>query len=203
MRKFVTLAAVLAAVVMLPVASGAPAPVVAAKPDTMLTEQQRNTSGLSRSFNRANCPPGDCPERKSVQPTPPPPAPAPKSCTKIVNSQWKGICPKQPSIEVLKRIAREVLAERGWNSDAQWECLDKLVYKESSWNPYSENKSKAYGLPQALPGTKMAEFGADWGHNPRTQLRWMMKYIANRYGQPCDAWAAWNRQYDRNGHHWY
>ncbi len=216
MRKFVTRTTALLALVAALFMSAHSSSLVALVPptDAVITaaEQARDTGAPTRSFFRANCPEIDCPGRLPVSkpvgadaPPPVPPAPPakPKSCTKIANSIWKGSCPAQPSIAEIKRIAREVLAERGWNSDAQWNCLDKLVYKESSWNPYAENSIHAYGLAQSMPGDKMAKTGPDWGYNPRTQLRWMMGYISGRYGKPCDAWYAWNHQYDRGGHHWY
>ncbi|HVI68978.1 MAG TPA: hypothetical protein VM581_00805 [Magnetospirillaceae bacterium] len=210
MRKFVksTLVAVVAALLIGPSMPGNVVTMTPLAASSTNDAEQRDTSQISRSFNRANCPPDDCPGREpaptpSASPTPPPAPPALKSCTKIKPSIWKGPCPQQPSKDVLRQIAREVLAERGWNTDAHWSCLVQLVEKESSWNPYSENSIHAYGLPQAMPGSKMASAGSDWGHNPRTQLRWMMGYIAGRYKTPCGAWSAWNRQYDSGGHHWY
>lgn len=205
MRKFVnsTLGVLAAAMLLGPSVPGSVVTQAPAKPDIIAAEQQRSTSFVpSRSFTRSNnCPPDECPRPTAVKPPPEPP----KSCTKIKNSIWKGPCPPQPPIAELKRIAREVLAERGWNTDEQWNCLDQLVYKESSWNPYSENSIHAYGLAQSMPGDKMATVGADWGYNPRTQLRWMMKYIAGvaRYRTPCGAWAKWQVQRDSNGYPWY
>jgi hypothetical protein len=73
---------------------------------------------------------------------------------------------------------------------AQFSCLDKLFQRESGWNTYATNPSSgAYGIPQALPASKMASAGADWKTNPFTQVRWGLNYIANRYGSPCGAWA--------------
>ncbi len=77
-------------------------------------------------------------------------------------------------------------------------CLDNVIDGESDWQMNSENPQGAYGIPQALPGSKMAKAGADWRTNPRTQLRWMIfMYIPERYGTPCAAWAYWQK------HHWY
>jgi Transglycosylase SLT domain len=71
----------------------------------------------------------------------------------------------------------------------QFPCLDKLFTKESHWNPLAQNKSSgAYGIPQALPGSKMAKIGADWQTNPVTQINWGLSYIKGRYGTPCAAW---------------
>ena len=82
-----------------------------------------------------------------------------------------------------------MVADRGWN-DAQFGCLVKLWTKESNWRWNADNPtSSAYGIPQALPGSKMASAGADWRTNPVTQITWGLGYIAARYGTPCSAWA--------------
>jgi hypothetical protein len=85
-----------------------------------------------------------------------------------------------------REIARAMLADRGWSD--QFGCLDSLWSKESGWNVYAANRSGAYGIPQALPGSKMASAGSDWRTNPATQIRWGMGYIASSYGSPCAAW---------------
>ncbi|WP_300406648.1 lytic transglycosylase domain-containing protein [Nocardioides sp.] len=86
-------------------------------------------------------------------------------------------------------IARVLLAEFGFSSD-QFGCLDSLYVRESNWNPRADNpSSSAYGIPQALPGSKMASAGADWATNPVTQIRWGLGYIRDRYGSPCGAWG--------------
>jgi uncharacterized protein YabE (DUF348 family) len=86
-------------------------------------------------------------------------------------------------------IARSMLAARGWSS--QMGCLIELWNHESSWRVNAYNPSGAYGIPQALPGDKMASAGADWRTNPATQIRWGLDYIASRYGDPCGAWSTW------------
>ncbi|WP_022868688.1 G5 domain-containing protein [Schaalia vaccimaxillae] len=86
-----------------------------------------------------------------------------------------------------KAIARTMVAARGW-SDSEFQCLVTLWNRESHWNPYAENASSgAYGIPQSLPGSKMASAGADWKTNPATQITWGLGYIAGRYGTPCSA----------------
>ena len=88
-----------------------------------------------------------------------------------------------------RTIAQALLGEFGFSSD-QFSCLDSLWTKESGWNPYADNpSSSAYGIPQALPGSKMASAGADWATNPATQIRWGLGYIRDRYGSPCGAWG--------------
>jgi hypothetical protein len=88
-------------------------------------------------------------------------------------------------------IAMGMLADYGWSSD-QFSCLDSLYVRESGWNPSAANPSSgAYGIPQALPGDKMAVYGSDWETNPETQLEWGLAYIQDRYGSPCGAWSFW------------
>ena len=72
--------------------------------------------------------------------------------------------------------------------ETQWKCWDALGARESDWNHYARNRSSgAYGIPQAVPGHKMASHGTDWRHNPRVQTRWMASYVQERYGSPCTA----------------
>ena len=74
----------------------------------------------------------------------------------------------------------------------QYTCLDAIFTRESHWNPLDQNPATgAYGIPQAVPGSKMASAGADWQTNPITQVRWGLGYIHGRYGSPCNAWAYW------------
>ncbi|MDO8144012.1 ubiquitin-like domain-containing protein [Isoptericola sp. 178] len=87
-----------------------------------------------------------------------------------------------------KAVARSLVAERGWGDD-QFICLDQLWEKESGWRWNAENPSSgAYGIPQALPGSKMQSAGSDWQTNPTTQIIWGLDYITGRYGTPCEAW---------------
>jgi len=88
-----------------------------------------------------------------------------------------------------QRIAMSMLGSYGWSS-SQFSCLDSLWNAESGWNPAASNPSSgAFGIPQALPGLKMASAGADWQTNPATQIRWGLGYIQSLYGSPCGAWA--------------
>jgi len=94
-------------------------------------------------------------------------------------------------------IARALLGEFGFGPE-QFECLDALYSRESGWRVDADNPhSSAYGIPQALPGSKMASAGPDWATNPVTQIRWGLGYIQDRYGSPCGAWAH------SQGHGWY
>lgn len=86
-------------------------------------------------------------------------------------------------------IARDMMATRyGWGDD-QFGCLVALWNKESGWNVTAGSPGGAYGIPQALPGSKMASAGADWQTSAATQISWGLGYIAGRYGTPCGAWA--------------
>lgn len=84
-------------------------------------------------------------------------------------------------------IAHDMVLARGWGEE-QFACLVALFNRESHWNVYAANPSGAYGIPQALPGAKMASAGADWATNPTTQISWGLNYIAARYNNPCGAW---------------
>ncbi|GGJ12020.1 transglycosylase SLT domain-containing protein [Streptomyces brasiliensis] len=81
---------------------------------------------------------------------------------------------------------------------AQFNAFSKIVEHESGWNHTATNASSgAYGLVQALPGSKMASAGADWKTNPATQIKWGLDYMNTRYGSPVDAWNFWQTN------HWY
>ncbi|MBD7956042.1 phospholipase [Microbacterium sp. Sa4CUA7] len=94
------------------------------------------------------------------------------------------------TVEGAKATAAELAATQyGWGSD-QFQCLDSLWTKESDWNYQAVNPSSgATGIPQSLPGHKMATAGADWQTNATTQIRWGLDYIFRAYGTPCAAWA--------------
>ena len=96
-----------------------------------------------------------------------------------------------PSPGSNKAIARQLLAQRGWGSSAQYSCLVQMWDRESGWQTDASNPSGAYGIPQALPGSKMAAAGSDWQTNATTQIKWGLDYIAERYGTPCGAWGFW------------
>jgi hypothetical protein len=88
-----------------------------------------------------------------------------------------------------QQIAAAMLGSFGWSS-GEFGCLQSLWNAESGWNPSASNPiSGAYGIPQALPGSKMASAGADWQTNPATQIKWGLGYIKQVYGSPCAAWS--------------
>ena len=106
-----------------------------------------------------------------------------------------------PGVVVNPAAAQAYAASRlpayGWGGE-QMSCLIKLWTKESSWRADAYNRSSgAYGIPQALPGSKMASAGGDWMTNADTQINWGLSYISGRYGTPCAAWSF------HLGHNWY
>jgi hypothetical protein len=90
-------------------------------------------------------------------------------------------------------IAYKLLPSFGFSTN-QFGCLNDIFSRESGWRYNAENASGAYGIPQALPGSKMASAGPNWQTNPTTQIKWGLGYIKGRYGTPCKAWAAWQVQ---------
>ncbi|GLJ60683.1 hypothetical protein GCM10017576_08120 [Microbacterium barkeri] len=94
------------------------------------------------------------------------------------------------TVEGAQATARTMAAEQyGWG-DGEFSCLVSLWNKESGWSYTATNPSSgAYGIPQSLPGDKMATAGADWQTNASTQIAWGLEYIAAAYGTPCSAWG--------------
>ncbi|KUN34330.1 transglycosylase SLT domain-containing protein [Streptomyces longwoodensis] len=96
------------------------------------------------------------------------------------------------SVSQIQAMARQMVPS------GQFQCFSNIVDHESSWNYRAVNASSgAYGLFQALPGSKMSSVGADWQTNPATQIKWGLNYMDSRYGSPCDAWNFWQ------ANHWY
>jgi hypothetical protein len=104
----------------------------------------------------------------------------------------------EPATTDPRDIARQIMANKySWGED-QFSCYNDIIMRESKWIVSADNPhSSAYGIPQALPGKKMASFGADWRTNPATQIRWGLDYVHDRYGTPCGAWSF------KRGHGWY
>ena len=96
-----------------------------------------------------------------------------------------------------RTLAQALMPQFGF-SPTEFSCLDALWNSESGWNLHADNPtSDAYGIPQALPGSKMATAGPDWANNAETQIKWGLGYIRSSYGTPCAAWAF------KQGHGWY
>ncbi len=90
------------------------------------------------------------------------------------------------SVAQIQAMARQMVPS------GQFQCFSNIVNHESSWNYKAVNASSgAYGLFQALPGSKMSSVGSDWQTNPATQIKWGLNYMNGRYGSPCEAWSFW------------
>jgi hypothetical protein len=96
----------------------------------------------------------------------------------------------QPGVTDPREMARQILKNKFGYGSNQFECFDNIIMRESRWRVDATNPSSgAYGIPQALPGSKMASEGSDWRTNPATQIIWGIKYMEDRYGSPCAAWS--------------
>ena len=109
--------------------------------------------------------------------------------TKIVTSRSATVSRNvSGSVAEYQAYAAQMCSSYGW-SETDFECLVRLWNRESGWNPYAYNSSSgAYGIPQALPGSKMASAGSDYQTNYKTQINWGLSYIKARYGTPQNAW---------------
>jgi hypothetical protein len=118
------------------------------------------------------------------------PTPAPSSSPAPSASPSPSAPPAPPAPSGSpQQIALGMLGSYGWSS-GQFSCLVSLWNQESGWNVEATNPaSGAYGIPQALPGLKMASAGPDWQTDATTQIRWGLGYIKGTYGSPCGAWA--------------
>lgn len=121
----------------------------------------------------------------------PTPTPTPEVRTGSTTSTAAAWSPPfvAPDPGTAQAIAYSMVQANGWGDD-EFACLVALWNKESGWRVNAYNRSSgAYGIPQALPGGKMASAGADWETNPATQIAWGLGYIGGRYGSPCGAWG--------------
>ena len=108
--------------------------------------------------------------------------------SRVITSRCSAVRAISGSVAEYQNYAAQVCSSYGW-SDADFDCLVRLWNKESGWNPNAYNaRSGAYGIPQALPGSKMASAGADYQTNYQTQINWGLNYIKARYGTPQNAW---------------
>jgi hypothetical protein len=97
-----------------------------------------------------------------------------------------------------KEIARQILKNKYGYGSGQFDCFNNIIMRESKWDLNATNPSSgAYGIPQALPGSKMATIASDWRTNPATQIIWGIEYMKDRYGSPCSAWGF------KASHGWY
>jgi hypothetical protein len=104
----------------------------------------------------------------------------------------------EPGVTDPKEIARQILKNKFGYGSSHFDCFNNIIMRESKWDINATNPSSgAYGIPQALPGSKMASEGSDWRTNPATQIIWGIKYMKDRYGSPCAAWSF------KSSHGWY
>jgi hypothetical protein len=158
--------------------SAAPAPAVPMTAPTVAPVPRSSATAASRSVARKPV------AKATPRPTPKPTAVKP---TVVKRTQPKKTVAAPVRSGDPRSIARSMLAARG--QSGQFSCLDSLWTRESGWRTTAANPSGAYGIPQALPGSKMASAGSDWRTNPATQITWGLNYISSRYGSPCAAWS--------------
>ena len=104
----------------------------------------------------------------------------------------------EPGTTEPKEMARQILKNKYGYRASQFTCFNNIIIRESMWKVNATNPSSgAYGIPQALPGSKMASAGSDWRTNPATQIIWGVDYMKKRYGSPCEAWSF------KRSHGWY
>ena len=121
-----------------------------------------------------------------------PEAPAPVEQAASRSEERPALAVQDTSPAAVRELARSMVPA------GQWAAFSNIISHESSWNVKATNGSSgAYGLAQALPGSKMAATGSDWKTNPETQIRWALDYMNGRYGSPNAAWSFWQN------HHWY
>ena len=104
----------------------------------------------------------------------------------------------KPGVTDPREMARQILKNKYGYGESQFDCFNNIIMRESMWRVNATNPSSgAYGIPQALPGSKMATVAGDWRTNPATQIIWGIEYMKKRYGSPCGAWGF------KSSHGWY
>ncbi|WP_433467254.1 lytic transglycosylase domain-containing protein [Spirillospora sp. CA-128828] len=157
----------------------------APKVDPKVLEQQRKKLALERATRATRADEGKAP---SLRPKGKPiPTKKPED-DKGGNGGSGPVGDPVPAGEA-QTIAKKLMPSYGFTGSGEFGCLVNLWNKESHWNTHAANPSGAYGIPQALPGSKMASAGPDWQNNATTQIKWGLGYIDNRYGTPCKAWS--------------
>lgn len=122
---------------------------------------------------------------------------SPANAGPTVSGPWKK---DAGSSQKARTLGKQLAAQLYHWTGGEWDALDKLWTGESNWRWWADNPtSHAYGIVQALPGSKMASAGKDWRTNPATQIKWGLKYIHDRYGDPQNAYATWSKR----SPHWY
>ncbi|WP_242619845.1 lytic transglycosylase domain-containing protein [Actinomadura fibrosa] len=157
--------------------------------DPKVMEQQRRKQALERASRAVR---GDGGKAPKLQPkgTPIPTATPTKGKPGSGGSGGGPSGDPVPAGEA-QAIAKRLMPSYGsaFTASGQFGCLVNLWNKESHWNTHAANPSGAYGIPQALPGSKMSSAGPDWQNNATTQIKWGLGYIKSRYSSPCGAWS--------------
>jgi hypothetical protein len=123
-----------------------------------------------------------------------------EAAARLATTSLVGVQAAKGGPRAAQQIALSKMASFGWDPATQFPCLVDLWNGESGWSWSAANPSSgAYGIPQALPGWKMASAGSDWLTNPATQIQWGMGYIKQVYGSPCATWSTWQSR----SPHWY
>jgi Transglycosylase SLT domain len=120
-------------------------------------------------------------------------AAAAKKAAKVKAARARALANRgyEPGVTDPKEMARQILKNKFGYGSSQFSCFNNIIMRESMWKVNATNPSSgAYGIPQALPGSKMASEGSDWRTNPATQIIWGVKYMKDRYGSPCAAWSV-------------
>ncbi|MBO2463817.1 lytic transglycosylase domain-containing protein [Actinomadura violacea] len=165
------------------VADAAAAP----KVDPMVMEQMRRKEAYERASRATRQDPSKGPKLQAKGKPIPTPTPTKKKDSGGGSSGGPSGDPV-PAGEA-QQIAKKLLPSYGMSGSGQFGCLVNLWNRESHWNTHAANPSGAYGIPQALPGSKMASAGSDWQNSATTQIKWGLGYIKDRYSTPCGAWA--------------
>jgi hypothetical protein len=158
----------------------------APKADPMVMEQMRRKEAYERASRATREDPSKGPKLQAKGKPIPTPTP-----TKSKSPSGGSGAPSGDPVPAgeAQQIAKRLLPSFGMSGSGQFGCLVNLWNKESHWNTHAANPSGAYGIPQALPGSKMASAGPDWQNNATTQIKWGLGYIKDRYSTPCGAWA--------------
>ncbi|WP_225992382.1 aggregation-promoting factor C-terminal-like domain-containing protein, partial [Actinomadura montaniterrae] len=158
----------------------------APKVDPMVMEQMRRKEAYERASRATREDPSKGPKLQAKGK--PIPTPTPTKSKDAGGGSGGPSGDPVPAGEA-QQIAKKLLPSYGMSGSGQFGCLVNLWNKESHWNTHAANPSGAYGIPQALPGSKMASAGPDWQNNATTQIKWGLGYIKDRYSTPCGAWA--------------
>ncbi|MBW8481525.1 lytic transglycosylase domain-containing protein [Actinomadura sp. PM05-2] len=155
--------------------------------DAKALEAQRSKQAADRA-SRAVRTKGKAPKLSPKGKPLPKPTPTPSKSASSGGGSGTGAGADPVPAGEAQAIAKAMLPSYGFSGSGQFACLVKLWNRESGWRTTAANPSGAYGIPQALPGSKMASAGSDWRTSARTQIKWGLGYIKSRHGTPCGAW---------------